>query len=256
MSYFTKQAMSEAAIADVAAPVAKELGKKLLPGVKYWGLPAGAAGAAGLDYLQNPESRYPFDMRGFEGSKRWRLGNAAINTGFLTMAPFLTHKPGLMYGALGSPFAKDLMVKGMPTLDSVQKNMDTQRMGTRAGLALGAGALTLGGLGLAKFLRSKGRDAGGRVRVTLPTKSPSDKETEVDMPLDDSTISPAQRERLARDIRKRLRGETRERTLKLDPETHKLIPYDQWKARFGDTKAKAASERLSNIVHLANNLWK
>ena len=76
------------------------------------------------------------------------------------------------------------------------------------------------------------------------------------MPMDDDSISPAQQERLHRDVRKRLRGETRERTLKLDPETRKLISLDQWERKFGDQAPKTASERLANVVRLANNLWK
>ena len=230
------------------------------------GVTAGLAGASGLDYLQNPDSKYPLDTTGSEGSNRWRYGNFGINATLLGMAPFL-HKVPHRFAALSAPFAKDLMVKAMPALDSVQKNMNTQRQAAKdttanqnlalaGGAALGAGALGIGGAALLKYLSTKDRVNGPRMHVTLPTKNPNDRETEVDMPMDDDSISPAQQERLHRDVRKRLRGETRERTLKLDPETRKLISLDQWERKFGDQAPKTASERLANVVRLANNLWK
>lgn len=234
--------------------------KKALPGVRWWAGPAGVAGAAGLDYLQNPKARYPFDPEGGHGNQRWRYGNAAINSIFLTMAPFLHHNPAAMYGALSSPFIKDTLVAAMPTMESMRRDADTRRKSMGAALGIGAGALGLGGLATAKYLAAKNREMGGKVRVTLPTKDPNDRETEVEMPLDDVDISPAQRERLSRDVRKRVRSETRERTLKLDPETHKLIPFADWKARYGkgrtEEEVKVASDRLTNIVSIANNLWK
>lgn len=241
-----------------AAPSVEAMGnaaRHALPGVKLWGPAAGLAGAAGLDYLQNPDARYPFDPNGFHGNNRWRYGNAAINTMFLGAAPFLHRHPAAMYGALSSPFVKDVLVSAMPTMNAVRGAADTTSKTQMLGSLLGAGALGLGAAGLAKYISSKDREQGGRVRVKLPSKGPHSKDTEVDIPLGDVAVSPTQKAYLFRDVRKQLRSESQTRGMKLDAEHHKLIPFAEWKEHVGNMdEPKTASARLLNMVKLANSI--
>jgi hypothetical protein len=55
--------------------------------------------------------------------------------------------------------------------------------------------------------------AGGRIRVALPTSDPNDRETELDMPMDNLEVSNTQLSKLQRDLRRRIRREGKERTL-------------------------------------------
>lgn len=89
---------------------------------------------------------------------------------------------------------------------------------TAAGIL--AAGLGLGGYGIAKAIRDKpvgGAGAqGGRIKVTLPTRNPTDTETSVDLPFDEfSALSPALRGRIERDTRRRLYGETNARTRRI-----------------------------------------
>ena len=64
---------------------------------------------------------------------------------------------------------------------------------------------------LAQATQSAGR---GRVRVTLPTKNPNDKETQVEMPIEDLMLSKNLQQALSRDTRRRLRGESESRVMR------------------------------------------
>lgn len=87
-------------------------------------------------------------------------------------------------------------------------------------LALGLGGLVAAGIGykgvsaLSNLAKAQQQKAKGRVTVTLPTKNPGDKETYLELPMEDESISSAQLEKLQRDVRRRLRKETTERTEK------------------------------------------
>lgn len=64
------------------------------------------------------------------------------------------------------------------------------------------------------------QDSKGRIKVTLPTKRPGDIETQLDMPVEQIELSNALMSKVRRDVRKRLRGESEERTVRkqLSPE--------------------------------------
>ncbi len=87
-------------------------------------------------------------------------------------------------------------------------------------LALGLSALVAGGLGykgvraLSDLAKAQQQKAKGKVTVTLPTKSPTDQETFLELPMAEDNLSTAQIEKLQRDVRRRLRKETLERTEK------------------------------------------
>lgn len=93
------------------------------------------------------------------------------------------------------------------------------------GMALGTAGLLAGGGMLAsdalKSLRTSLRsDAGGRIKVTLPTRKPGDTETSLDLPISQMPLSNALLSRLQRDARRHLNAETeeRKRRLRLSPE--------------------------------------
>jgi hypothetical protein len=140
-------------------------------------------------------------------------------------------------GALLSPVAKDLMMKGQQSLHKSDEMMaaltaaskrEPKSLGDMVSKPMLYGALGLGagGLGLAAYSAlQKARAAkaqaeaarGGRVRVTLPTKDPGDAETFLDMPLEEINLSSALKQRLGRDTRRRLLEETRKRTKRRKP---------------------------------------
>lgn len=82
---------------------------------------------------------------------------------------------------------------------------------------LGLGALGVGAYGahrLSKSIDEQSNAANaGRVMVTLPTKNPNDIETQVSIPLVDTGVSAKTYQQLGRDVRRRLRGESKERKL-------------------------------------------
>lgn len=84
--------------------------------------------------------------------------------------------------------------------------------------ALGAGALGLGAYGISRLGRSMDEKANlanaGRVTLTLPTKDPNDVETQVSIPLSDAGVSAKTYQQLGRDVRRRLRSESKERQRK------------------------------------------
>ena len=94
---------------------------------------------------------------------------------------------------------------------------DRLRTGITAGLGLGA--LGLGALGINEARRARKqmekpkdvRDP-GRVRITLPTKDPTDNETQIELPLDHYKLTQTAVTQLRRDLRRRLREEGEERT--------------------------------------------
>lgn len=92
-----------------------------------------------------------------------------------------------------------------------------------SGLA-GAGAIAGTGYLASKILNAlqsrRTSEAGGRMRVTLPTKKPGDVETTLDLPISEMPLSATMFSKLRRDVRNRLHTETKERTkvVHLSPE--------------------------------------
>jgi hypothetical protein len=96
--------------------------------------------------------------------------------------------------------------------------------GTIAAASILALALGGGAYGISRALKNKSEapiniqssEPGGRIKVTLPTKNPNDGETTVDLPFDQfQALSPALRQRIERDTRRRLYGETNARTRRI-----------------------------------------
>lgn len=118
-------------------------------------------------------------------------------------------------------------------------------------IALGAGglglaALGLGGYALYKYLNKP--KEGARIKLNLPGKKgdPTTAAT-VDLPINMPEFSPALTEGLDRAVRLRTRKNIRANSLKRDPETGKLIPYDEWQEKYGDSNTAASSAFPSAI---------
>ena len=230
------------------------MGKKLLGSLMA---ASGIGGAYGLDYLQHPgEGHLLSDPK---SNSRWRWGNAGINSAFLGSVPLLFAKnyPAAAAVMMGSPFSKDLMVAGLPLVNKMRENEGKKGLNALLAAGIGVGALGLGGAGLNKYIKSKNEDKArveqGELSVILPTKDPGDGETKMTMSVPKAQLSEAMLSKVHRDVRKRLRSENRERTMKRDPKKHKLIPFDKWQEQYGESKA--ATESIKNIKHLADNLW-
>jgi hypothetical protein len=116
--------------------------------------------------------------------------------------------------------AKDQVAATKELVGAVGKG-NAREQGGKSNLlpaALIASALGLGAYGLYKGMGAQKSDqqAGGRLKVTLPTRNPTDSETTIDLPFDQfSALSPALRQRIERDTRRRLHAETNARTRRI-----------------------------------------
>lgn len=101
-------------------------------------------------------------------------------------------------------------------LESINSLSPTQKtIGAGAGIAGLLGAALLGYKGISaanRLAASQEARAGGRIRVALPTKDPGDTETTVELPMGDLAVSNTQLAKLQRDLRRRVRSESKERT--------------------------------------------
>lgn len=157
-----------------------------------------------------------------------RATNALFNTilGGAALDPKLDLVKRLT--ALGAIPAKDVAISAIPAVPSITeslKNISENSLGnfisnlSPTGKAVGAaGALGAGYLGLKAINAIKNmadaqrESARGKVRVALPTKDPNDQETIIELPIQDLEVSRSQFEKLQRDLRRRIRKETKERT--------------------------------------------
>lgn len=157
-----------------------------------------------------------------------RLANAVLNTGLggAAMVPGLP--PSVRASMLAGIPIKDLALTSIPAVQTIAhgvKDISDNSLGSLisklspAGKAVGAaGALGAGYLGLKAINAIKNmadaqrESARGKVRVALPTKDPNDQETIIELPIQDLEVSRSQFEKLQRDLRRRIRKETKERT--------------------------------------------
>lgn len=217
-----------------------------LPFSRY-AIPAVAGlGATGVyDQLAFPKDPNPFSdyRRGLNTvfNLGMTTGGAALLHGGIGKGPAGAGAVAAGLGMMVTPPIKDLALMAQKPVHDVSKTMDNVNRNSQIGLGLGAAAVGLGGLGLAKYISSKAKQDSPRVKITLPTKNPHDRETVVDMPLNNDAIPPRTLLRMEQQMRRQLRAETRERALKRDPNTGKLIPIDEWNRMYGQQSMKAAS---------------
>jgi uncharacterized membrane protein YgdD (TMEM256/DUF423 family) len=161
-------------------------------------------GAAGTHYL----TKKPIDATE-------AAGNTAKGLGLILSAPA---KDAMMAGGGLAAEARKALPEVTEDLDKMTDNAkglsDKEKL---VAAILGLGALGVGAYGahrLSKSLDAQSNAANaGRVMVTLPTKNPNDIETQVSIPLVDTGVSAKTYQQLGRDVRRRLRGESKERKL-------------------------------------------
>lgn len=112
---------------------------------------------------------------------------------------------------------------------------------------IGAGGLLLAGLGIGKYLMSKPPKQKGTIRLKMPGKKGDPESTaEVELPLNMPKMSPSLVEGLDRAVRLRTRKNIRANSYKKDPETGKLIPYDDWEEKYGKDGEKIKNPSTDN----------
>lgn len=98
---------------------------------------------------------------------------------------------------------------------------------------LGAGALATGAVATAKYLTRKDpKSEMGKIKLKLPgSKKDPNTAAEVELPIDIPGMSPTLIEGLNRGVRLQARKNVRANSFKRDPQTGKLVPYEEWKAQ-------------------------
>lgn len=163
-----------------------------------------------------------------------RVVNGIANLGFGAFAGAKGHSLLERAGILSAIPMKDVAIAAIPAVPSITESLknisarpdapnfiDSLSPGQKA-LGAGVGALGLLGGGylglkavnaLRNLAQAQAQSSGGRIRVALPTKDPTDQETTLDMPMSDLEVSHTQRGKLQRDLRRRIRKENKERTV-------------------------------------------
>lgn len=98
---------------------------------------------------------------------------------------------------------------------------------------LGAGALATGAVATGKYLTRKDpKTEMGKIKLKLPgSRKDPNTAAEVELPIDMPGMSPTLIEGLNRGVRLQARKNVRANSFKRDPETGKLVPYEEWKAQ-------------------------
>lgn len=219
--------------------------KKAMQLIKNPAVLGGVGNAALWDYLS--QESQPWQKEYWADTSRHRMGMALLNSLLGAGGGHAIGKglSGLSKGTAGAGEAlaggagtialspvKDLILnllpassKVGPALEQASKAPKRFLEGLSTNQKLLGGGLGLAGLLTAGYLGSKGvkavndlakaqqSRAGGRVRVALPTKDPNDEETSIELPIEDLEVSKSQFEKLQRDLRRRIRKETKERTV-------------------------------------------
>ena len=163
--------------------------------------------------------------------------------------PAAAKLPGLADNLSKSPEQQESVVSWLKNMSPTAK-------------AIGLGAAGLGALGLA-YTAHKGINAvgdlaesnkalaGGRLQVTLPSKDKYDHETVVNMPINDINVSDRQKDKLTRDVRRRIYRETKERTRHRKPVTE-TTPEDEEKAA---CLMPVRSSSMDNLKALIDHIY-
>jgi hypothetical protein len=163
-------------------------------------------------------------------------------------------------GAIGMLPAKDLLINAQhlpnkidEVLDATNTKLKNAPTDSTADLNktlkyVGAGALGLGAAGLAAKLltRNKAKKEVGHIRYRIPGKN-GDPSTEaiVELPLDTAKLSPAMLENIETNIKRQAVKNIKANMRKRDPETGKLIPMEEYEAKYGMLKGAGVLTRNS-----------
>ena len=235
----------------------------------------GAVGNAAFWDYQGQDAQ-PWENKYWEDTSRHRVGMGLINALLGAGGGHAIGKgvEGLAKGVPGAGEAlasgaatvalspvKDLIIGLLPSVSKVGPALEQvsnpsnisnflsnltpmQKLLAAVGV-LGVGGLAYKGVGaLSDLAKAQKQRAAGKVQVTLPTKAPGDTETMLELPVGDESISSGQLEKLQRDVRRRLRKETNERTYRRGAKP--LLELE-------DAEPKAASlhkiQSLINLIH-------
>lgn len=242
-----------------------DTGSKLIKLMQNGGahLLGGAGTALGMDIMMNPDEEF----LGGEWDKR-RIGNTVLNAGLGALGGGLIStgkQKDIIAGlaALTSAPAKDLMLssqstinKGNKALDAITaklKNPPSEDNLNKTLKWVGGGALGLGGLALlTKMLKSDKPSAS-----SIPTKGtlkykilgrkddPND-DIEVELPVDTDKFTPDMHMQMDSYIKRQAKKAIRNNARKRDPETGKLIPYEQYMQKYGPIKSASFIDGLTN----------
>lgn len=261
-------------------PVVKEGSTKKAFSKALPAIAGGIGNAAFFDYL-GQGNKSPLNKDYWEDMSRDRIGMAFLNTLLGAGGGHMIGKGvgGMARGTAGSAElipagaatialspVKDWVMRSLPAaqklpgaLDSLtelsnrpaSKGILESLSPTQKAVGAGAGLLAAAGLGYlgTKAVRSlqdmsnaQRQSAGGRIKVTLPTKDPTDEETTMDIPMEDLEVSRSQQTKLLRDLRRKIRRESKERTMRRT--MGHFLP---------DTGSKSAS--LPKIKNLLNIIY-
>ena len=230
--FMEKRASTAAAKAVVKA--ARPLWQKVLGGA------AAGAGFGELGMLATGE--------GYEGQTVGQiLGRTIFNAGLGGLALPMGGKA--FTSALGAIPIKDLAlsVQASGLVNKLKEEAAANITAANASAAsdestrnilkwLGAGGLGLGGLGLWKYWNKKDpEESGGVLRYKLEGSEPG-QEAEVEIPIESPMLSPNMTANLDSGMRRRLQDTINANSRKRDPMTGQLIPYNEWKQRYGGSE--------------------
>lgn len=134
------------------------------------------------------------------------------------------------------------------TLQEAKNNSNTMKWLAGAGIA---GALGLGGLGIAKYLSSKGKEDKARIKYKLKGKE-GDPSTGavIEMPIDSPEFSENLMEGLNMGIKRQVGKTIKYNSLKIDPETGRKIPYEEYVRKYGADSTPGAVKQASTMSSL------
>lgn len=134
------------------------------------------------------------------------------------------------------------------TLQEAKNNSNTMKWLAGAGIA---GALGLGGLGIAKYLSSKNKEDKARIKYKLKGKE-GDPSTGavIEMPIDSPEFSENLMEGLNMGIKRQVGKTIKYNSLKVDPETGRKIPYEEYVRKYGTDAAQGGVKQASTMSSL------
>lgn len=210
---------------------------------------AGAGSALGWDYVQHDN---------WTDWDKFRVGNFLLNgaIGFIAGDTGLQRRKGSVSEALRVAMlapTKDFIINAQGTPGKLNAALDNFSQQTAAikeemkntakdsrssrniALGLGLGALGLGGLAVYKYLAQKKERPSATVKYRLKGKTDDPwSEAVLDMPIRTPRLSPKAKEGLESGIRRQVSKNIKYMTLKRDPNTGKMIPYEEWQRLYGE----------------------
>lgn len=164
------------------------------------------------------------------------LVNSQVNLNNLEEARM---ENGLRIAELGEASSRNAVESSNKQVEAANIQAAAAKYLPYAITGIGSIGLLLAGLGISKYLRSKPAKPQGSIRIKMPGKKGDPESTaEVELPLNMPKMSPSLVEGLDRAVRLRTRKNIRANSYKKDPETGKLIPYDEWEEKYGKNGEK------------------